>query len=78
MRGAITLLPNTPSWRGAQLKQHRKDFTSNFYWLYTGWYFVLLVSGYLPSYLCCDRPSTYGQRLNKHVIKYQCLLSSVT
>jgi len=26
MRGAITPLPNTPSWRGAQLK-HRDTFT---------------------------------------------------
>jgi len=26
MRGAISLLPNTPSWRGDQLK-HRDDFT---------------------------------------------------
>jgi hypothetical protein len=27
MRGAIPVLPNTPSWRGAQLK-HRDKFTS--------------------------------------------------
>jgi hypothetical protein len=26
MHGAITQLPNTPSWRGAQLK-HRDNFT---------------------------------------------------
>jgi len=27
MRGDITPLPNTPSWRGAQLKKHRDNFT---------------------------------------------------
>jgi hypothetical protein len=29
MSGAIPALPNTPSWRGAQLK-HRDDFTFTF------------------------------------------------
>jgi hypothetical protein len=29
MRGAIPSLPNTPSWRGAQLK-HRDNFTFTF------------------------------------------------
>jgi hypothetical protein len=29
MRGAIAPLPNTPSWRGAQLK-HRDNFTFTF------------------------------------------------
>jgi len=29
MRGAIPLLPHTPSWRGAQLK-HGDNFTFNF------------------------------------------------
>jgi len=27
MRGAIPPLPDTPLWRGAQLKKHRDDFT---------------------------------------------------
>jgi hypothetical protein len=27
MREAIPPLPNTPSWRGAQLKRHRDTFT---------------------------------------------------
>jgi hypothetical protein len=31
MRGAISPLPNTPSWRGAQLaKKHRDNFTFTF------------------------------------------------
>jgi hypothetical protein len=30
MRGAIAPLPNTPSWRGAQLKKHRGKFTFTF------------------------------------------------
>jgi hypothetical protein len=30
MRGAISHSPNTPSWRGAQLK-HRDDFTFSLY-----------------------------------------------
>jgi hypothetical protein len=33
MRGAIPPLPNTPSWRGAQLK-HRDNFTFTFYTYY--------------------------------------------
>jgi hypothetical protein len=32
MNGAIPPLPNTPSWRGAQLK-HRDNFTFHFYLL---------------------------------------------
>jgi hypothetical protein len=40
MRGAIPPLPNTPSWRGAQLeKKHRYNFTFTFYlcsWINTG------------------------------------------
>jgi len=31
MRTAIPPLPNTPSWRGAQLKKHRGNFTFTFY-----------------------------------------------
>jgi len=31
MRAAIPPLPNTPSWRGAQLKRHRNNFTFTFY-----------------------------------------------
>jgi hypothetical protein len=27
MRGVITLLPNTPLWHGAQLKNYRDNFT---------------------------------------------------
>jgi hypothetical protein len=27
MSGTIHSLPNTPSWRGAQLKKHRDKFT---------------------------------------------------
>jgi len=30
MRGAIPPLPNKPSWRGAQLKKHRDNFTFTF------------------------------------------------
>jgi hypothetical protein len=30
MRGATHPLPNTPSWRGAQLKKHRNSFTFTF------------------------------------------------
>jgi hypothetical protein len=30
MRGAIPPLPNTPSWRGAQLKKHRDGFIGTF------------------------------------------------
>jgi hypothetical protein len=36
MHGAILTLPNTPSWRGAQLKkQHRGNFTFTFNFLRT-------------------------------------------
>jgi len=30
MREAVSPLPNTPSWRGAQLKKHRDEFTLPF------------------------------------------------
>jgi hypothetical protein len=30
MRAAIPPFPNTPSWRGAQLKKHRDNFTFTF------------------------------------------------
>jgi hypothetical protein len=30
MSGVILLLPNTPSWRGAQFKKHRDNFTFTF------------------------------------------------
>jgi hypothetical protein len=33
MRGFIPSLPNTPSWRGAQLKRHRDKFTFDFNYL---------------------------------------------
>jgi hypothetical protein len=44
MSGAIPPLPNTPSWRGAQLK-HRDNFTFTFKHIYfelTPWSRVLL------------------------------------
>jgi len=31
MRAAVSLLPSTPLWRGAQLKKHRDNFTFYFY-----------------------------------------------
>jgi len=30
MNGAILPLPSTPSWRGAQFKKHRDNFTFTF------------------------------------------------
>jgi hypothetical protein len=34
MGGAVPPLPNTPSWRGAQLGEHRDNFTFYLYLLY--------------------------------------------
>jgi hypothetical protein len=33
MRGAISSLPHTPSWRGIQLKKYRGNFTFSFFCL---------------------------------------------
>jgi hypothetical protein len=39
MRGAVRSLPNTPSWRGAQLK-HRDNFTFPFTFTFTFTYYI--------------------------------------
>jgi hypothetical protein len=35
MSGAVHPLPNTPSWRGVQLKKHRDSFTFTFNFTFT-------------------------------------------
>jgi hypothetical protein len=41
MRGSIPPLPNMPSWRGAQLKKHRDNFTFAFILSYFAYVFGL-------------------------------------
>jgi len=37
MRGAVTPLHSTPSWRGAQLKKHGDDFILNLWMRISTW-----------------------------------------